>query len=594
MARIEPKQVQYKHNVKTYLELVKGSWPLFIALLVTTLVIEVSQAIDKFFFKAIIDQGTLFVAGDLSKATYTQLLLLLAASYALVNLIRAVLRWLKIHQLNHLEVTLMKRLKIRFFNHIVQLSHNFHTTNKTGSLISRLIRGSSAIERFTDVIIFSFGPLIFQFATVFFSIIYFDLQSALVVAGIVGVFIAYSFFILRKQIKYKVIANNTEDIEKANISDFFMNIESIKYFGKEDRIMKRYERLAENSKKTRFVFWQYFRWFDAGQTIILGAGTILVIWFPLTKLLAGEMSIGSVVFIYTIFSNLFGPLFSFVHGIRGFYQSMADFESLFRYEQHQNEIKNGSQKKFVVRKGQIEFKELDFNYPKHNKLFRNFSLTINPNSKVALVGHSGCGKTTLVKLLYRLYDPLRGKILIDGKDITQYQQETLRSEMSIVPQEAVLFDDTIFNNIAFSRPSATRKEVLQAIKFAQLDKIIDSFPLKEKTIVGERGVKLSGGEKQRVSIARAVLANKKILVLDEATSALDSKTEHEIQKDLERLMKGRTSIIIAHRLSTIMKADEIIVMQRGKIVQRGTHNELIKIKGRYRELWNLQKGGYIA
>ena len=197
-------------------------------------------------------------------------------------------------------------------------------------------------------------------------------------------------------------------------------------------------------------------------------------------------------------------------------------------------------------------------------------------------------------MLNRFYDVNSGEILIDGKNIKEFKQESLRGETGIVPQECILFDDTIYNNIKFANTKASRKEILKAIKFAQLNKIIQNFPKKEKTIVGERGVKLSGGEKQRVSIARAILANKKILVLDEATSSLDSKTEHEIQKDLQKLLQGRTSIIIAHRLSTIMFADRILVMKKGKIIQQGKHNELIKQKGEYEKLWNLQKGGYIS
>ena len=195
--------------------------------------------------------------------------------------------------------------------------------------------------------------------------------------------------------------------------------------------------------------------------------------------------------------------------------------------------------------------------------------------------------------LYRFYDVQKGDIFISGKNIREVKQESLRSELSIVPQECILFDDTLYNNVAFSNPNASRAEVMRAFRFAQLDRFIASLPEKEKTIVGERGVKLSGGEKQRVSIARAILANKKILVLDEATSALDSKTEHEIQNDLAELMKGRTAIIIAHRLSTIMRADKIVVMDKGSIVQVGTHRQLISRSGIYRELWSLQKGGYI-
>ena len=262
----------------------------------------------------------------------------------------------------------------------------------------------------------------------------------------------------------------------------------------------------------------------------------------------------------------------------------------------QNEIKDiENAKEAKIRNGEIVFEDIRFTYPKRkNGAINGFSLKIKPNEKIALVGHSGCGKTTLIKLLYRLYDVDSGKILIDGKDIKSFKQQSLRAELSIVPQETILFDDTIYNNVAFSNPSASKSEVLKAMKFAQLDKLVSKLPLKEDTIVGERGVKLSGGEKQRVSIARAILANKKILVLDEATSSLDSQTEHEIQNDLENLMKDRTSIIIAHRLSTIMSADRIVVMEKGKIVQIGKHRELINKRGVYSQLWKLQKGGYIG
>ena len=245
------------------------------------------------------------------------------------------------------------------------------------------------------------------------------------------------------------------------------------------------------------------------------------------------------------------------------------------------------------KEAEIEFKNVSFKY-NNKKILDNFNLKIKPGEKVALVGHSGSGKTTLVKLLYRFYDVNTGTILVDGKDVRNIKQESLRSELSIVPQECVLFDDTVYNNILFSNPKASRYEVLNAIKSAQLDKTVRNFPNKEETIVGQRGVKLSGGEKQRVSIARALLANKKVIVLDEATSSLDSQTESEIQKDLEKLLEGRTSIIIAHRLSTIMKADKIIVLEGGKIVQTGSHNTLINKPGLYKKLWNLQKGGYIG
>jgi ATP-binding cassette subfamily B protein len=438
------------------------------------------------------------------------------------------------------------------------------------------------------------APLIFQLLVIVGSLIYFDILSSIVIFVVIVSFIIYSWLMLNMQKKANLDANEAEDIEKANIGDIFTNIDSIKYFGKENFIKDKYARLARTTRNLTLRHWHYFRWSDSGQSFILGLGTFFLVFFSMRQLLHGEITLGTVTFIYTSYIGLLGPLFGFIHGIREYYRSMADFQDLFEYGKIKKEILDKENaEKLEIKQGKIEFKDVSFNYGKR-KIFHDFNLTVPENKKIALVGHSGSGKTTLIKLLYRLYDVYSGRILIDNKDIKNITQESLRNEMSVVPQECILFDDTVYNNIAFSKPKASRSEIMKAINFAQLDKIIKKFPNKENTIVGERGVKLSGGEKQRVSIARAILANKKVLVLDEATSSLDSETEHEIQADLAELMKNRTSIIIAHRLSTIMNADEIIVMKDGKIVQKGTHKQLINQQGEYKKLWNLQKGGYIG
>jgi ATP-binding cassette subfamily B protein len=556
-------------------------------------IMESTYTVDKLLFKIIIDRGTEFAAGTLAKDSFIQKLIMVLIIFASILIVRVVAKWLYIHTINRLDANLIFDLKRKFFNHIICLSHDFHTTHKTGSLISRLIRGGGAIENVTDVIIFNFAPLLFQLIVVSSSLYYFDRTSAFVVLITVATFLGYSLLIQNWQKEANVYANDMEDVEKANISDIFTNIDSIKYFGKEITIKKRFSQLSQITKNAWQRNWDYYRWLDSGQSLILGVGIFFLIYFPLIGFLGGQLSLGTLVFIFTVFGNLSGPLFGFVHGIKGFYKSMADFEALFRYGKIENEIKDKPDAQILkIKNGTIKFKNINFKY-NQVPLFENFNLEIPANKKIALVGHSGSGKSTLVKLLYRLYDVDAGQILIDGKDIKDVIQESLRSEMSIVPQECVLFDDTIYNNIAFSRPQASKKEVMEAMKFAQMDKVVANFPEQENTIVGERGVKLSGGEKQRVSIARAILADKKILVLDEATSSLDSRTESEIQADLEKLMQGRTSIIIAHRLSTIMKADKIIVMKEGKIVQSGTHNELIAQDGEYKGLWELQKGGYI-
>jgi ATP-binding cassette subfamily B protein len=587
------KGVDYKYNLSVYFSFLKDYKFWLVGMLLVSLIVESTFIANNFLFKKIVDNGTAFAAGSSAKSAFVGILFVIIAAFLGLIIARYIFNWLFIHIINRLESRLILDLKKRYFNHIIHLSHGFHTSHKTGSLISRLIRGGGSMERMTDVIAFNISPLVFQFAVASASLIYFDWVSALIIALTVISFIGFSLFMQFVSQKSQDEANEQEDIEKANISDLFTNIESIKYFGKENIIKNKFAKLVETTKQKFLKNWDYYKWTASGQGLILGIGTLFLVYFPVKSFLAGNLSLGTLTFIYTTFGVLSESLFSFVYGLRNFYRAMVDFDDLFQYGKIENEIKdkpNALQTK--IEKGEIMFDKIWFAYDKRI-IFQGLSLKIPEGKKVALVGHSGSGKSTLVKLLYRLYDVNSGSITVDNKDIRDFKQEFLRGEMSIVPQECVLFDDTIYNNIAFSKPNARKEEVLQAIKFAQLDKIIKDFPNKESTIVGERGIKLSGGEKQRVSIARAILADKKILVLDEATSSLDSKTEFEIQSALKELMKGRTTIIIAHRLSTIMNADNIVVMQKGKIVQQGNHNKLIKQEGEYKKLWEMQKGGYI-
>jgi len=593
MDDVDKQKIDMKYNLQKYWELIKNYKLLSVGILVVILLLQASYTLESYLFKELVDKITLFTSQALTTDTFVSFLFLLAAVFISVVILRSALKWIHLHWINLLDSAVMYDLKTKLFNHILKLSHGFHSSNKTGSIISRLIRGAGAIERMTDVVVFNFAPLLFQAIVVGIAIAFFDTTSALIILLIVVVFVVFSFFVNRLQQPANLAANDAEDSEKAVISDIFTNVDSIKYFGKEEFIKKRYAGYGMRTRSATIKHWNYFRWLSAGHALILGLGVLAILIIPMQKVIAGTLTVGELVFIYSAFGNLVGPLFGFDHGLRGFYRSMADFESLFKYYKVENDIKDDpAAKNLIIKRGTIDFENVSFKY-KNRYVLNNFTLSIPENRKVALVGPSGSGKSTLVKVLYRLYDLNVGQILIDGINIKSVRQESLRAELSIVPQEAVLFDDTIYNNILFSNKSASRRQVLQAMKFAQLDKVVSSFPLRENTVVGERGVKLSGGEKQRVSIARAILANKKILVLDEATSALDSETESEIQKDLERLMKSRTSIIIAHRLSTIMKADLIVVIDKGKIVQMGTHSELIKKDGLYEKLWSLQKGGYI-
>ena len=586
-------KIDFRFNMKEYLRLIKKYKWQIVVLLIFSLAIEASYVTERYLFKIITDNGTAFAGKEILANALVQALLAVAVVFIMLVAVRTVSKWVFIHLINTIENNAITDLKRHYFNHIIGLSHSFHSSHRTGSLISRLTRGGSAIERMTDVLGFNITSLVFNLSIVAGTIAFFDVTSALIVLLTVVVFVIYSYLFQMASEKPNLRANEAEDIEKGNIADIFMNIDSIKYFGKENMIKARFERLSENTKRAYLRAWNIFRWTDSGQSLIISAGTILLIYFSMQKFLNGDMTLGTLVFIYTAYGNLAGPLYGFVHGVRNFYRAMADFQALFQYSKIESEIKDKpNAKECHIKEGEIEFKNACFSYGTR-KIFRCFTLKIPKNKKTALVGHSGSGKSTLVKMLYRLYDVNEGSILIDGKDIKDFRQESLRAEMSIVPQECILFDDTIYHNIKFSKPHASHEEVMKAIRLAQLDRFVASLPLKENTIVGERGVKLSGGEKQRVSIARALLANKKILVLDEATSSLDSETEMQIQMALTKLMEGRTTIIIAHRLSTIMKADKIVVMHKGEIMQVGTHRDLIRKKGEYKKLWNLQRGGYI-
>ncbi len=585
--------IDFKYNLGVYFGFLKKYKGAALFLVFLVFVLNSLELAFNYVFKLIVDIGTQYTHHQITLESLTHSLTTLFAVMLAIPAARALGRWVHLRFTNQLETDLITDIKRYYFNHLLELSHGFHSSHKTGSLISRLSRSSGAAETMTDVFIFQILPLFFQMILVSGSIFYFTLPVGIVVFFTTAAYIAFSLFLNEKQRRSNARFNNMSDLEKGNIADVFTNIDSIKYFAKENYIKNRFNQLSEMTKQLQLDFWNYYKILESGQIGILGLGTFFLIYFSVHSLIEGTISIGTFVFIYTTFGTLVSHLSGFVYGIRNLYRTTADFEDLFQYGKIENEIKDKSgAKPLQVSQGAIHFREVTFTYKKR-PILSGFSLKIPPHQKVAIVGPSGAGKTTLIRLLYRLYDLEAGTITIDGTNIAEVTQGSLRDSLSMVPQECILFDDTIYNNIAFSNPEASRAQIFSAIRFAQLEKFIASLPSKENTIVGERGVKLSGGEKQRVSIARALLADKKILVLDEATSSLDSETENEIQKGLQDLMKGRTSILIAHRLSTIMSADNIVVLDKGKVVQQGTHKTLIRKPGLYRKLWNLQKGGYI-
>ncbi len=589
----DKEEIDFKYNLKVYFGfLAKYKWAALI-LVGLAFVISSLDLVQNFAFKLIIDNATKFVGHQMEQEPFDRFLLAVFAVLLGVTSARVSGRWLYLRNINLLEADLISDIKRFYFNHLLTLSHGFHTTHKTGSLISRLSRGSGAVETMTDTIIFQYVPLLCQLLMAGTSIFHYSFHVGLIVFATAASYIGFSFLMNEKQRRVNALYNNMSDLEKGNISDVFTNIESIKYFAKEKDVQNRYAALSQKTKELQLDFWNSYKLMESGQLLILGLGIFFLILFSLQDLTAGRIGTGTFVFIFTVFGSLMGPLSGFVFGIRNMYRALADFEDLFQYGKADNDIRDKpGAPPLRVMKGAIEFKDVIFQYKKRH-ILNGFSLKVPAHQKVAVVGPSGAGKTTLIRLLFRLYDVEGGQISVDGANIAEVAQTSLRESLSMVPQECILFDDSLYNNIAFSNPKASRDAVFRAIRFAQLEKFIAGLPAKENTIVGERGVKLSGGEKQRVSIARALLADKRILILDEATSSLDSETEHEIQIGLKDLMKGRTSILIAHRLSTIMSADIIVVLDKGRVVQQGKHQELIRKPGLYKKLWNLQKGGYI-
>ncbi len=594
---IQPIKVDISYILSTLWSFVSVHKKYFFGVIFFTFITEMVSFTDNFVFKYLVDKATLFAQNSISESVFANIIFYTVLFYFGLRFIDSLGWFIRIRLMNKLDGNVMSDVERKSFWHVLSLSYRYHLNKKTGSMISQFTRGVSKVESLIDAFLFQFFPVIFRLIFSISVIFYFDTTTAIILIIMVIFFISFGVFLTNKQKKPQAVANAREDILKQNLSDVFVNIETVKYFGKEKSTYSYFQNLSKKLLNSRFDFWNYFSLHAGIQTFILGTGIAAIFYFSFNSFLNGNITLGSITLIYAAVWKLLPQLFGLIHGYREFIRSTVDISALFETFKEKNEVLDTQNAKPIqVKQGVISYENVLFTYPEKQAekqpALKEFNLHVKKNTKVALVGPSGSGKTTVIKLLYRLFDLHEGKISIDGQDISKVTQESLRNSMSIVPQEPLLFDNTIYFNIAYANPKATKKQVWQAIKSAKLDQFIQQLPQKENTIVGERGVKLSGGEKQRVSIARALLANKKILILDEATSALDSETEKEIQKSLEKLMQGRTTIIIAHRLSTIMKADTIVVMKKGKILELGTHAQLKrKTGGLYKRLWQLQQGG---
>ncbi len=485
----------------------------------------------------------------------------------------------------------VRELSFTTFRHLHALSLKFHLERRTGGLsriISRGINGVDSVLRFS---LFNTAPTALEIFMVCGVLAYsFGWLYVAVIAATVVAYLWFTYWATERRIGIRRTMNDADNDAGTKAIDSLLNFETVKYFGNENHEAKRYDGAMAIYEKAAVNTWVSLAVLNAGQAAIYSVGLTIVMAMAGWSILKGTSTIGDFVMINALMIQLYMPLNFIGSSYREIKQGLIDVEGMFGILRQNAEIadKPGAPA-FHAGKGDIKFENVSFAYDAARPILKNISLHVPAGKTVAIVGPSGAGKSTISRLLFRFYDVTGGRILIDGQNISDVTQASLRSAIGMVPQDTVLFNDTIRYNIRYGRPDATDAEVEAAAKMAQIHNFVKSLPLGYDALVGERGLKLSGGEKQRVSIARTILKGPPILVLDEATSALDSLTEQDIQGALRTVSKNRTTIVIAHRLSTVIEADEIIVLEKGEIAERGTHKLLLKKKGLYADMWNRQQ-----
>jgi ATP-binding cassette, subfamily B, heavy metal transporter len=485
----------------------------------------------------------------------------------------------------------VRRLAFRTFEHMHQLSLRFHLERKTGGLTRVLERGRNAIETIVRMVIMQLVPTIIELALIVVVLLYqFDWRYVVVILGVVALYMAYTYKATEWRINIRRRMNDSDTDANVKAVDSLLNYETVKYFVAEEREARRYDRSMERYEQASVQAYVSLAVLNAGQATIFTIGLAAVMVMCAYGIKQGTNTVGDFVMINAMMIQLYQPLNFMGMVYREIKQAVIDIEKMFAILSREPEIKDKpGAKPLDIKRGAIRFENVSFSYDPEREILKGISFEVPAGHRVAVVGPSGAGKSTISRLLFRFYEVSGGRISIDGQDIRDVTQKSLRSAIGMVPQDTVLFNDTIRYNIRYGRWEASDTEVEEAARLAQIDDFIRLSPKGYDTEVGERGLKLSGGEKQRVAIARTILKAPPILLLDEATSALDSHTETEIQDALERVSENRTTLVIAHRLSTIIGADEIIVLDRGVIVERGTHHQLLAQGGLYASMWNRQR-----
>ena len=485
----------------------------------------------------------------------------------------------------------VRRLAFRTFVHMHELSLRFHLERKTGGLTRVLERGRNAIETIVRMVILQLSPTIIELALIVGVLMWqFDWRYVAVILATVAVYLVYTYHATEWRIGIRRRMNESDTDANVKAIDSLLNYETVKYFSAEQREAERYDKSMARYEEASTRAYTSLAVLNAGQAVIFTLGLAAAMVMCAFEIKAGTKTIGDFVLINSMMIQLYQPLNFMGMVYREIKQAVIDIELMFSILAREPEIKDSpTAPPLNVTSGTVRFEAVRFAYEPERAILKGVSFDVPAGKTVAVVGPSGAGKSTISRLLFRFYDLAGGRILIDGQDIAKVTQASLRQAIGMVPQDTVLFNDTIRYNIRYGRWEASNDDVEEAARLAQIDGLIRLAPKGYETEVGERGLKLSGGEKQRVAIARTILKAPPILVLDEATSALDSHTEREIQDALERVSKGRTTLVIAHRLSTIVGADEIIVLDQGEIVERGTHFALLAANGLYASMWNRQR-----
>lgn len=491
----------------------------------------------------------------------------------------------------------LRRLALETFQHIHRLSMRFHITRKTGGLSRIIERGVKGVEFLLRYLVFSTGPLVLELvligAAIFWKLQ--DWRYIGIILATISVYVWFTFAITEWRVKLRRKMNEQDTDANQKAVDSMLNFETVKYFGAAGREAARYDEAMARYEAAALKTSYTLTFLNFGQAVLITAGLVVVMLLAAIGVQAGELTIGDFVLVNAYMIQITMPLNFLGTVYREIRQALVDMRQMFDLLDEPPEVQDSLKaSQLQIAQGGVKFEAVSFSYDQERPILKDFSVDIPAGQTIAIVGPSGSGKSTIGRLLFRFYDVTGGAVFIDGQDVRDVTQNSLHQFIGVVPQDTVLFNDTIYYNIAYGREHATCDEVIKAAKDSQIHDFIMSLPDTYQTHVGERGLKLSGGEKQRVGIARTLLKDPPILLLDEATSALDSETEHEIQEALERAGQGRTVIMIAHRLSTVQKANRILVLEKGTVVETGTHNELLKQNGRYLDLWTLQQSEQAA